>query len=49
MERAASVLRGLFPEDHDLAALCRHRAGMVAVALGDQRTAAALLQVSPHL
>jgi hypothetical protein len=42
-QRATSVLRQHFPEDHDLLVLCRHRLGMVAAAARDARSATALL------
>ena len=43
LARAAALLRGHYPEDHDLLLLCKHRMGMLAAAGRDARAATTLL------
>jgi len=43
---AAQGLRAVYPEEHDLVVLCKHRLGMISAAAGDHRAGAQLLAQS---
>lgn len=46
LQVATELLRSLYPEDHDMVVLCKHRMGMLAAAAGDHRAATQLLQMT---
>ncbi|KXZ48174.1 hypothetical protein GPECTOR_30g270 [Gonium pectorale] len=46
VRQAAAALRAMYPDDHDMLVLCRHRLGMICAAQGDHRAATQLLQGS---
>lgn len=44
LSKATTLLRGHYPDDHDLLLLCKHRLGMISAASRDARAATSLLQ-----
>ncbi|KAJ9534435.1 hypothetical protein QJQ45_016141, partial [Haematococcus lacustris] len=46
LQQAMQGLRSIYPDDHDLVVLCKHRMGMVLAASGDHHAASQLLSLS---